>query len=357
MKTAIIIIVLLIAAAGTAFYFGWVKVEPDEIGLAHSTITGTIDYPVESGRIYWFWQKLVPKTFYLYTVQKKSATTETKITASLPKSDKLIDYGRFDLEIDIRVQYRIDFEAARGLLDNGILINFHNFFTDSISTRANEIMSSFIIQGLAGYADYIEYFDYHVFDLLDREIENDILEYSSNYNLKDVHVSVVFIEVPQVETYVSAIKSYSKYMENFFAIKEEEMRIDSEQLKKRKEEEFELDRLRKYGELISEYPDILKFMYIEKLSEKIEVIVLPQNEKTGFPEMLEYLESGKEKLILPDETVPKESISLSEPEAEGSFSEKPVEDNKISAGETQKKELNFLKYLKFWEFIKWGKTK
>ena len=71
MKTAIIIIVLLIAAAGTAFYFGWVKVEPDEIGLAHSTITGTIDYPVESGRIYWFWQKLVPKTFYLYTVQKK----------------------------------------------------------------------------------------------------------------------------------------------------------------------------------------------------------------------------------------------------------------------------------------------
>jgi len=135
------------------------------------------------------------------------------------------------------------------------------------------------------------------------------------------------------------------------------MRMDSEQLKKRKEEEFELERLRKYGELISEYPDILKFLYLEKLSEKIEVIVLPQNEKTGFPEMLEHLESGKEKLILPDETIPKESIAPSEPETEKSFSEKPVEDKTISAGETQKKELNFLKYLKFWEFIHWRKTK
>jgi hypothetical protein len=218
-------------------------------------------------------------------------------------------------------------------------------------------MSSFIIQGLAGYENYIEYFDYEVFDLLDREIENDILEYSSIYNLKDVRVSVVFIEVPQVETYISAIKSYSKYMKNFYALKEEEMRMDSEYLMKRKEEEFELVRLRKYGELISEYPDILKFLYIEKLSEKIEVIVLPQNEKTGFPEMLEHVESGKEKLFLPDETVPKEPVSPSEPEIERNFSEKPVEDKKVTVSDIQKKGINFLKYLKFWEFFKREKTK
>ncbi len=352
MKKLIIIIVLLIAAAGTAFYFGWVKVGPDVIGVAHSTITGTIDYPVKSGRIYWFWQKLVPKTFYLYTVQKKPAAVKTKITASLPKSEKLKDYGRFDLEIDVKVQYRIDFEAARGLLDSGILSNFHDYFADNISTRADEIMSSFIIEGLARYTDNIENFNYQVFDLLDRELENDISEYSSFYNLKDVRVSVVFIEVPQIESYVNAIKSYSKYMENFYALKEEEMRMDSEYLKKYKAVEFELGRLRKYGELISEYPDILKFLYIEKLSEKIEVVVLPQDEKTGFPKMLEHMESGKEKLFLPDETVPEESIFPSEPEAERNFSEKPVEDKKVPAGDMQKKGIDFLKYLKFWEVFK-----
>jgi len=43
MKTAIWIIVVLILIAGAVFYFGWVRIEPETFGVAHSTITGTVD--------------------------------------------------------------------------------------------------------------------------------------------------------------------------------------------------------------------------------------------------------------------------------------------------------------------------
>ena len=114
-------------------------------------------------------------------------------------------------------------------------------------------------------------------------------------------------------------------------LKEEEIRMESEYLKRIKEEEFEIGRLRKYGELISEYPDILKFLYIEKLSDKIEVIVLPQDEKTGFPVMLEHLEDSRVKDLLPEEPEPKapeKSFVPEEQESEPDFAEEPEKEIK-----------------------------
>jgi hypothetical protein len=135
--------------------------------------------------------------------------------------------------------------------------------------------------------------------------------------------------------------------------------MESEYLKRIKEEEFEIGRLRKYGELISEYPNILKFLYIEKLSDKIEVIVLPQDEKTGFPEMLEHIEDVRAKDLLPEEPsadVPEKSFSPERPKAAPDFPEEPEKEIKVQPEVKQevkeKKKFDLLKYLKFWEFIK-----
>ena len=152
MKTAIIIFILLIIAAGTVFYFGWIKIEPDFFGLAHSTISGTVDFPLESGNLYWFWQKLIPKTFYVYLVEKDPYTVETRVAASLPKSESLKDFGSFDLKMNVKVQYKIDFEAANKMFESGLLSNFKDFYKNGISSLANEMVSAFIIEGMARYA-------------------------------------------------------------------------------------------------------------------------------------------------------------------------------------------------------------
>jgi hypothetical protein len=359
MKTAIVIIVILIAAAGTAFYFGWVRVEPEVFGLAYSTITGTIDHPIESGNIYWVWQKLVPKTFHLYTVQKKPAKASARITASLPKSDVLTEYGRFDLTIDAHVRYRIDFEAAEFLLNRGIFDNFNDYFAENISTLGDETVSSFIIENLARYSGGRIAFDYGIFDHLNQELENKLLDYAHSYSLKDVNVSLVFAEVPQIESYINALKSYNKYMGNFYDLKEEEMRLESENLKKQKEEELEIGRLRKYGEVISEYPDILKYLYIEKLGDKIEVIVLPQDESTGFPKMLEHLEESREEEFQPGEaapSVPEKSFAPEVPEAKTDITEEPPKETVPQPKPEQKEKFDLMKYLKFWELLKKDKN-
>ena len=71
MKKIILTIIVIIIAGGAAIYFGWISVDPGCFAIAHSTITGTVDYPLESGRFYWLWQKLILGTFHIYTVQKK----------------------------------------------------------------------------------------------------------------------------------------------------------------------------------------------------------------------------------------------------------------------------------------------
>ena len=350
MKTVIIIFILLIIAAGAVFYFGWIKIEPDFFGLAHSTISGTVNFPLESGNLYWLWQKLIPKTFYLYLIEKEPYTVDTGVAASLPKSESLKDFGNFVLKMKVNVQYKIDFAAAKKLLENGLLTDFKEFYKNEISSLANEMVSAFIIEGMTRYAYSARLFDYKVLDDLKDELVGNVMEYSRLYSLKNVKVSITFSEIPQIDVYVEALKRYSAYMESLYALKEEGILKESEYLKRQMDEDLEFERLRRYGELISQYPHLLKYFYIQKLSERVEVIVLPQDESTGFPRMLNEEELGV-KRFLPEETVPEKTVAPSEQEAEWEIQEQPSEEKPGEEEETAVKR-KWYEYVKFWELLK-----
>ena len=350
MKKLIILFIFLLIAAGlaggTGFYFGWVKIEPETFGLAHSTITGTVDLPLESGNLYWFWQKLIPKTFYIYTIQREPYSIEFETSTSLPRSENLTDFGEFNLKMNVKLQYTIDFESAKGLFEEGLLNNFHNIYRDEIISLANETTSTFILEGMARYAYSTRTFDYTVLENIKDELEDNIVRHSKVYNLKYIAVSIIFIEIPQIEIYVEALKKYFSYLENLYSLKEVNYKKELEYKKKQRDEDYEFERLKKYGELISQYPELLKYFYIEKFGEKAEVIVMPQDEKTGFPRMLEYETEGKRKPFIPED-------------AEMDIAEKPEEDTEELAEEkeqeiTSEEDLKDKWYesLKFWNFFK-----
>ena len=119
MKKFILILILLIIAAGVVFYFGWVNIDPGTFGIAHSTLTGTIDYPLESGELNWVWQKLVPRSFHLYKIAKEPYSARFDLSYPLPGSEELKEYGNFTLGLTVMIQYNVDFESAAILLDRG----------------------------------------------------------------------------------------------------------------------------------------------------------------------------------------------------------------------------------------------
>ena len=178
MKKAILIFILLVIAAGVVLYFGWVNVKPGYFVIAHSTLTGTVEYPLESGKIHWLWQKLIPKSFHLYTIEREPVSLSFTTTHSLPGSEQLAEFGKFDLTIRTDIQYSIEYEAARKLIESGLFDEFDEYFSKLISSQVDEAVAGFMLNNMTRHSrddDEISYsmlgeqtlpgFPYFVFQL------------------------------------------------------------------------------------------------------------------------------------------------------------------------------------------------
>lgn len=287
MKKAILIFILLLIAAGVVLYFGWVNIKPGFFGIAHSTLTGTVEYPLESGKIHWFWQKLIPKSFHLYMVERKPIIQSFTTTHSLPGSEQLAEFGKFDLTIQTDIQYSIEYDAALRLIASGLYVEFEDHFARLVSTRVDEAVAGFVLDNMTLHSQYDEEISYSMLSRLEKSIDRSIGNVVRDYELVDASWSITYIEIPQMELYNDALGRYFSHLEKVYSFKEEELDRESEHLTLMKEHDLEIDRWERYGELIQKYPELLKFFYIEKLSEQADVLVLPQNERTGFPQMLE----------------------------------------------------------------------
>jgi hypothetical protein len=289
MKKVIFILVLLVIAAGAALYFGWINIKPGTFGVAHSTITGTIEEPLESGKIHWLWQKLIPKSFHLYTVQKEPVNLSFESTYALPGSEQLEEFGRFDIIIQTSIQYSINFDAARKLIESGLFSEFSEYFTDLLSSQVDDAIAGFVLERMI-YSQYDVEINYRTLESLKEDIEEKIQSTMQEYLIEDASWSITYQEIPQLELYMDALNRYFSHLETVYRYKEQQLDRESEYLARQKENDLEIDRWRKYGELIDKHPQLLKYFYIEKLSGQADVLVLPQNEATGFPKMLEPME-------------------------------------------------------------------
>jgi hypothetical protein len=339
MKKAIFILILLILAGGAAVYFGWVNIEPGHFGIAHSTLTGTVPYPLESGKIHWLWQKLVPKSFHLYEVENRPRSLSLESDYYLPGSEQLQEFGSFVLVIGADLQYRIDFSAAVLLIELGLLDGFEEHLEREISATLDEVVSGFMLDNMIRFSQYDAPVRYDSLDRLEERLAGRIRDTAERFELADAEWEIAFKEIPQLALYNEALDQYFAYLEAAYRYKEEELERQSGYLARVKENELEVDRWEKYGELIRKYPELLKYFYIEKFSGQADVLVLPQNESTGFPKMLEPWEP------LLSEPAPhvEQPPPAAEPPARQERAEEvePVEEEaerELEAQETQKEE-------------------
>lgn len=352
MKKFIFIFILLIIAAGVAGYFGWVNIKPGTFGIAHSTLTGTVNYPLESGKIYWFWQKLIPKSFHLYIVEKEPVTIDIDITYSLPGSEQLDEFGRFDLNVLSRIEYSMDFEVAKLLIDRGIFSDFKTFFKDQLSSQMEEVISQFILENLVQHPQYEQEISYGMLDALAERLEMFIDSSIQQYKLKNSAWYITYHEIPQIDLYNKAVNRYFAHIEQVYRFKEEELSRQAEYLAKLQKNDLEIDRWRKYGELISQYPELLKYFYIEKFSEQADVLVLPQDEATGFPRMLEPTPPYKKDFIPFEKEEPTlEHPAPQEKLPEPSMIEPPEHELQQEEGTDEPQERKWYESLMFWKNI------
>jgi len=359
MKKAIVIFILLILAAGTAGYFGHIRIEPGTYGVAHSTITGTLPFPLETGRVYWLWQKLVPKTFKLTILKKEPYSVKVETAHPLPGSEQLSEYGDFRIGLSVVISFEIPFDTAKTLLENGVLDGFEDTLRDAVSSDMSRRVSSFLVDNLIEYTRGGRV-GYDALGSLQTALDRGIRDITVRYGLEAAAWNLVFTEIPQLEIYSEALNKYITYMETVQRYREEELAQEHDFQAQVHKNDAEIDRLGKYGELITKYPDLLKFFYIEKFSDQADVLILPEDEKTGYPKMLEERD---ERDARPQEKPPRSEPPVLPDNTQGSTEEEVSADETVDSepvtGEKEWEEeaipqKKWYEHLKFWHHEKNG---
>lgn len=258
MRKAIVILIVLILAGGTAFYFGWVqfRLPPGTVGVVFTKTSGWDSEVIDAGEFSWRWEALLPTNLTLHMVDIDPVTVGVSSTGNLPSGPL---YGgflegspTFEYEVRFDVTYRINPEELPRLLEEGVVEGsdvaaWYDSMNDSIEAEALELVSEAmesVSETSAGervslFAESME--ERLVGAVPDAEI---------------VSVLPRRISLPDIGLYREARELYLGAMEvRGEAIEEAMASASTEEVF----EEARLATLRRYGEVLSEYPVLLEY--------------------------------------------------------------------------------------------------
>lgn len=267
MKAFLIILVILVVLAGTAFYFGWVQIllPPENYAVVFTKIGGYDDQVIRPGEFSWRWERLIPTNMTLYTFDLHPRTLEVSFEGSLPSgqlySSILPENPDFSLSGNVTIQFGIVPESLPALVAEEKLLpealdDFYEAKAEQISNRIMDKLKSATLN-----------------QQMERELAREFPD------LKILSLRTETVRVPDLELYELARQSYKELVEIRDRSREEAVaRMAVEQVRAenaRDQERETLEALRKYGKLLNEYPILLKAMYVQKLSGD-KVITIPE---------------------------------------------------------------------------------
>jgi hypothetical protein len=275
MKAFLIILVILVILAGVVFYFGWVQIQlPAENYAVVFTKTGGYDEQViRPGEFTWRWQRLIPTNMTLYVFDLHPRERDIPFQGSLPSaelySSVLPESPDFSLRGTVSVEFAVSPESLPALVAEQKLLpekldDFYSARAEEISDRVLETLKEIDGQTVDSLS-------------LSRRLERELASELPYLQLRSLNVDL--LEVPDLQLYELARSSYRDLVEVRDRSRDEAVaRLAEEQIRaenSREQERATLEALREYGELLNEYPILLKAMAVQKLSGD-QVITIPE---------------------------------------------------------------------------------
>ena len=262
MKKFIFWLFFLIIIAGVVGYFGWIRVPENNVALGFSTITGYDTAFMESGKINWRWQKLVPKCYVLKMYQLETANADVSVSQTLPSGDlyasEMSGSPDFSFSVRYAVTYKIKEDslydmATSGVLGDGGLEPFYANVKEKIQNAAVSLLEEEMSKAMAG-------------STFSQKALEDGVKAKIQGQFADVEIisfDTVEAKYPDIELYKAA---KAKYMENLakkqeFEAQQQEMTAQQEKVKEDMNAKIEqrIELLKKYGELLTQYPILIEY--------------------------------------------------------------------------------------------------
>jgi len=255
MKKFIFWLFFLIIIAGVVGYFGWIRVPENNVALGFSTITGYDTAFMESGKLNWRWQKLVPKCYTLKMYQLETQSAEISVAQDLPSGDlyasEMTGKPDFSFSVKYAVTYKIKEDSLYGMATSGQLGDegldaFYADVKEKIQNAAASLLGEEMSKAMAG-------------STFSQKALEDGVKAKIGEQLSDVEIisfDTVEAKFPDIELYKAA---KAKYLEN----QEKKQEMAAQQEKETTDFNAKIDQrielLKKYGELLTQYPILIEY--------------------------------------------------------------------------------------------------
>ena len=260
MKKFFITLLILVALAGTAFFFGWVTfaVPPGSYGVINSKTHGTEPQIVESGQFRWIWYRLIPTNVKISIFRLEQQQFPIDFNSTLPSGDiyaQFVGLGNTDFSYELKgdisfvinPDYLVSLVTINNLENQQDLNNYMQDTANSIkliilnTLSSGEMDSDRLENILSGKQDAG----------LEQAIKGRFPE------IKDFSFVITTAKYPDFLLYREIRNIYEEFL-----TKQREVITNSfgQMAENHIESQLLFTELEKYGELLTKYPILLEYL-------------------------------------------------------------------------------------------------
>ncbi len=255
--------IFILLLGGAVFFIGWVQfaVPPGMYGVLRSKTRGVDVEVLENGRFRWTWERLIPTNTTVLLFSPTTLRRPIDISGSLPSAQEYADFvnlkGSFSYTIKGQLSFSLKPSALPSLVSQENVKNQEDL--DRWMEKEADQVTAFVSQRLRVYAE----------DPKDLE---GLLSTTSNPRLvseverefpriEAVTCDITLAQFPNMALYQSTKTLYEAYLERQ---KEQLKPVVTEGADKNIADRLRFDELSRYGELLTRYPILLKYLVLEK---------------------------------------------------------------------------------------------
>lgn len=260
-----ILFLLIVAAIGSVFYFGYYQFQltADNYAVVFTKLNGWNPDVVKPGIFRIEWEGLIPLNLKMEKFLMIPITKRISINGTLPSSDVYSTYLEnspdFNYSYSFDISYIIKPDSLPSLTEydflraenyNSMISDFETgFTTDAVNFLRRKAEDDSYMKGIS--------FEYHL-------IENDLMDYlSSNYDfIEFIRFTPVEITFPDLSLYLEGKNQYFEMEKHHIDIQKAATERTSSRLV---EESAKLELLRKYGAVFADYPKLIDYYAIFKI--------------------------------------------------------------------------------------------
>ncbi len=227
---------------------------------------------------------MIPGRVIYYNFKKRNIQL-FELSIKGPLLQKM-DNDSYNLGVDISLTYEIDADLIIKTLNNQLKKG-----DNAVNRTIKKYLISTIYNEISGYLHPV-YKKQEIIRYKDKIIKNTLKKvknHCSRIGINIIEFSLIGgFRLPAVNIYNEGVRYSKELREKEKNNKEKMISLNGTIERKRDQDKIYFERLQRMSNLISRNPDILKYMYIEKMADNVKVIIAP--DESGIPFGLEKKE-------------------------------------------------------------------